>query len=218
VRILHRLFPIVAFALLAHSRALAAQGPARVEVALARSVNGLQGAPMVRSVNLLTDGDLREMLHSGFPARLHYRLELWGASGFFDDLKRQTQWDVIVRYNPLKRRYTATRIEGDKITALGSFDKLDAIQELLSHPTQPTFVLPDGHDKYYYNLVLDVQMLSVSDLDEVERWLKGDLGPAVHGEKNPGTAIGQGAKTLITKLLGGQEKHYEARSKVFRPR
>lgn len=218
MRTLRRLLPIALLALLAHSRGLAAQGPARVEVALARSVNGLQGAPMVRSVNLLTDGDIREMLHSGFPARLHYRLELWGASGFFDDLKRQTQWDVIVRYNPLKRRYTATRIEGDRITALGSFDKLDAIQELLSHPTQPTFVLPDGHDKYYYNLVLDVQMLSVSDLDEVERWLKGDLGPAVHGEKNPGTAIGQGAKTLITKLLGGQEKHYEARSKVFRPR
>jgi hypothetical protein len=61
-------------------------------------------------------------------------------------------------------------------------------------------------------------MLSVSDLDEVERWLKGDLGPAVHGEKSPGSALGQGAKTLITKLLGGQDKHYVARSKVFRPR
>jgi hypothetical protein len=218
VRTLRRLLPIVVLAVLALVRGLAAQGPSHVEVDLATSVNGQRGAPMVRSVNLLNDGDVREMLHSGFPARLHYRLELWGASGFFDDLKRQAQWDVIVRYNPLKRRYTATRIEGDKITALGSFDKLDAIQELLSHPTQPLFLLPDGHDKYYYNLVLDVQMLSVSDLDEVERWLKGDLGPAVHGEKNPGTAIGQGAKTLITKLLGGQEKHYEARSKVFRPR
>ena len=173
---------------------------------------------MVRSMHLLTDGNTREMLHSGFPARLHYRLELWNANGFFDDLKRQVEWDVIVRYNPLKRRYTATRIEGDRITALGSFDKLDPIEELLSQPAQPAFAVPDGHDKYYYNLVLDVQMLSVSDLDEVERWLKGDLGPAVHGEKNPGTAIGQGAKTLITKLLGGQEKHYEARSKVFRPR
>ena len=158
------------------------------------------------------------MLHSGFPARLHYRLELWGAAGFFDDLKRQIEWDVIVRYNPLKRRYTATRIEGEKVTALGSFDSLDPIEAVLSQATQPAFAAPDGHDKLYYNLVLDVQMLSVSDLDEVERWLKGDLGPAVRGEKNPGTAIGQGAKTLITKLLGGQEKHYEARTKIFRPR
>jgi hypothetical protein len=157
-------------------------------------------------------------MHSGFPARLHYRLELWGAAGFFDDLKRQIEWDVIVRYNPLKRRYTATRIEGDRITALGSFDSLDPVEELLSHATQPALAVPEGHDKYYYNLALDVQMLSVSDLDEVERWLKGDLGPAVHGEKSPGTAIGQSAKSLVTKLLGGQVKHYEARSKVFRPR
>jgi hypothetical protein len=194
-----------------------AQAP-RVEVSLTTAVGGQRGAPLVRSLHIFADHDIREMMHSGFPARLHYRLELWGAAGFFDDLKRQIEWDVIVRYNPLKRRYTATRIEGDRITALGSFDSLDPVEELLSHATQPALAVPEGHDKYYYNLALDVQMLSVSDLDEVERWLKGDLGPAVHGEKSPGTAIGQSAKSLVTKLLGGQVKHYEARSKVFRPR
>ena len=196
----------------------AAQGPAHVEVDIVNAMAGQRGAPMVRSIQIFSDHDIREMLHSGFPARLHYRLELWGAAGFFDDLKRQLEWDVIVRYNPLKRRYTATRIEGEHVTALGSFDGLDPIEAVLSQATQPALAVPDGRDKYYYNLVLDVQMLTVSDLDEVERWLKGDLGPAVHGQKNPGTAIGQGAKILITKLLGGEEKHYEARSKVFRPR
>jgi hypothetical protein len=217
VRTLLRTLAVAIVAALPLARA-EAQGPARVEVDLVNAVSGQRGAPAVKSVHIFSDHDIREMLHSGFPARLHYRLELWGASGFFDDLKRQLEWDVIVRYNPLKRRYTATRIEGEKITALGSFDGLDPIEAVLSQATQPALAAPDGHDKYYYNLVLDVQMLSVSDLDEVERWLKGDLGPAVHGEKSPGTALGQGAKTLITKLLGGQEKHYEARSKVFRPR
>jgi hypothetical protein len=197
---------------------VAAQGPSRVEVSLTNAVGGLRGSPLVRSMNIFSDREIREMLHSGFPARLHYRLELWGAAGFFDDLKKQIEWDVIVRYNPLKRRYTVTRIEGERITALGSFDNLDPVEELLSHPTQPALAVPDTHDKYYYNLVLDVQMLSVSDLDEVERWLKGDLGPAVRGAKGPGTALGEGARTLITKLLGGQVKHYEARSKQFRPR
>jgi hypothetical protein len=195
-----------------------AQGPAHVEVSIVNAVSGQRGAPMVRSVRIFADNEIREMMHSGFPARLHYRLELWSAEGFFDNLKRQVEWDVIVRYNPLKRRYSAIRIEGDRITALGSFDNLDPVEKILSQSTQPPFAAPDGHDKYYYNLVLDVQMLSVTDLDEVERWLKGDLGPAAHGEKNPATAIGQGAKTLITKLLGGHEKHYEARSKMFRPR
>ena len=212
-----RLLLLVALTALPLARG-AAQERSRVEVSLTTAVGGQQGAPLVRSVNILTDHDIREMMHSGFPARLHYRLELWGASGFFDDLKRQTEWDVIVRYNPLKRRYTATRIEGERVTALGSFDNLKPVEELLSHETQPGIAVPDGSDKYYYNLALDVQMLSVSDLDEVERWLKGDLGPAVRGAKSPGTAIGEGAKTLVTKLLGGQVKHFEARSKVFRPR
>lgn len=217
MRTLPRTLLVIALAALPLTRG-AAQAPSHVEVSITNTVSGQRGAPLVRSVHIFADRDIREMMHSGFPARLHYRLELWGAGGFFDNLKRQVEWDVIVRYNPLKRRYTATRIEGDRVTALGSFDNLDPIEDVLSHPTQPTLAVPDGHDKYYYNLVLDVQMLSVSDLDEVERWLKGDLGPAAHGEKNPATAIGQGAKTLITKLLGGQEKHYEARSKVFRPR
>lgn len=217
MRTLLRALLIFALTALPLSRA-AAQGPTRVEVSLTTALGGQRGAPLVRSMHIFSDRDVREMLHSGFPARLHYRLELWGAAGIFDDLKRQIEWDVIVRYNPLKRRYTVTRIEGDQITALGSFDSLDPVEELLSHPTQPAIAVPDGHDKYYYNLVLDVQMLSVSDLDEVERWLKGDVGPAVRGQKSPGTALGEGAKTFITKLLGGQDKHYEARSKIFRPR
>ncbi|MEP7065777.1 MAG: hypothetical protein ABI889_07075 [Gemmatimonadota bacterium] len=217
MRILLRALLVTTLAVLPFSRA-SAQERSRVEVSLASGDGTQRGAPLVRSVRIFADRELREMLHSGFPARLHYRLELWGATGFFDDLKRQVEWDVIVRYNPLKRRYTATRIERDRVTALGSFDNLDPVEELLSHATQASLAAPEGHDKYYYNLVLDVQMLSVSDLDEVERWLKGDLAPAVHGEKNPGTALGQGAKTFITKLLGGQDKHYEARSKVFRPR
>jgi hypothetical protein len=217
VRALFRAFVAIALIAVPLARG-AAQAPSHVEVGLTNTVGGLRGAPLVRSVHIFADREIREMMHSGFPARLHYRLELWSAEGFFDNLKRQVEWDVIVRYNPLKRRYTATRIEGDRVTALGSFDNLDPVEEILSHATQPTLAVPEGHDKYYYNLVLDVQMLSVSDLDEVQRWLKGDLGPAAHGEKNPATAIGEGAKTLITKLLGGQEKHYEARSKVFRPR
>jgi hypothetical protein len=216
VRALFRALLVVALTALPLARGVA-QAP-RVEVSLTTAIGGQRGAPLVRSLHIFADHDIREMMHSGFPARLHYRLELWGAAGFFDDLKRQIEWDVIVRYNPLKRRYTATRIEGDRVTALGSFDSLDPVEELLSHATQPALAVPEGHDKYYYNLALDVQMLSVSDLDEVERWLKGDIAPAVHGEKSPGTAIGQSAKSLVTKLLGGQIKHYEARSKVFRPR
>ena len=69
----------------------------------------------------------------------------------------------------------------------------------------------------YYNLLLDVEVLSLTDLDEVQRWLRGELKPAVSGKKNPGTAIGRGVRTLVVRLLGGEKRHYEARTGTFRP-
>ena len=59
-------------------------------------------------------------------------------------------------------------------------------------------------------------MLSVNDLDEVERWLRGELRPAVRGERNPGTAITRGLRSLVVGILGGENRHYEARSRTFR--
>ena len=44
--------------------------------------------------------ELRELLLHGFPAALHFRLELWRVGGMFDDIESATQWDVLVRYEP----------------------------------------------------------------------------------------------------------------------
>jgi len=56
----------------------------------------------------------------------------------------------------------------------------------------------------------------MSDLDEVERWLSGELRPAVRGKRNPGTALGRGLSTLATRLLGGEKRRYEQRTETFR--
>ncbi|HEY9514967.1 MAG TPA: hypothetical protein VIQ74_04735 [Gemmatimonadaceae bacterium] len=196
---------------------LAAQRNARLEVALDRAPGSTRHAPAVRAVNVLADRQLDELLHSGFPARLHYKLELWSAEGVFDALKSQAEWDVIVRYNPLERRYAATRIVQDHVTSLGSYSQFDSVRRAVERPFRPAIRLPSGSDRHYYIAALDVEMLSVNDIDEVERWLRGELSPAVRGEHNPGTALGRGAKTLVIRLLGGRSRHYEARSRVFRP-
>lgn len=208
------------------STPLAAQRGARLEVALpppAAATGGAKGAaaplpyvPEVRAIGVLDDRSLRDLLHSGFPARLHFRLELWSSGGLFDDLRRQSEWDVIVRYDPLERRYTATRVEGDRATSLGSYDSLGGVEQALARPFQPAVDPPAEHDRSYYICTLDVEMLSVNDLNEVERWLRGELSPAVRGERNPGTALGRGVKTLITRVLGGETRHYEARTGTFR--
>ena len=61
-------------------------------------------------------------------------------------------------------------------------------------------------------------MLSLSDLDEVERWLRGELRPAVQWKRNPAGVIGRGLRTLFVRMLGAERRHYEVRSKAFRAR
>ena len=47
--------------------------------------------------------------------------------------------------------------------------------------------------------------------------LGGDADSAMKGKENAGTALGHGANTLVTRLLGGQTRTYHARSALFRP-
>ena len=59
-------------------------------------------------------------------------------------------------------------------------------------------------------------MLSLTDLDEVERWLRGDLQPGLTGKANPGTIITRGLRTVAAKLLGSESREYEASTPMFR--
>ncbi len=171
--------------------------------------------PTVRAMAMLTEKRTQDLLESGFPARLHHRLEVWSAGGWFNNLEAHVEWDVIVRYSPLDKKYTAARIEGARVVTLGSFSNMQAVEVALARAYQPLMRPPTKRDRYYYNLLVDVEMISVSDLDEVERWLRGELRPAVQGKKNPGTVITRGVRELVVQLLGGEHRHYEARTGKF---
>ncbi len=173
--------------------------------------------PGVSSSGLLADGSMRDLLSNGFPARLHYRLERWVAGRWFDDLKAAFDWDVILKYDVLGKKYQVVRVVNKKVELLGEFPNVDDAESAAEGPYRPAISLPKKGQRGYYNLLLDVETLSLSDLDEVERWLRGELKPAVSGKKNPGTALGRGVRTLVVRLLGGEKRHYEARTGTFRP-
>jgi hypothetical protein len=173
-------------------------------------------APAIRSVGLLTDGRTRDLLHHGFPARMHYKLELWSTAGWFDAMLQRREWDVIVRFVPLDRRYIVSRIEGETVTTLGSFDELSEVQALLDRPYRPPMRAAPPRERVYYNAELDVEMMSVNDLDELERWLRGEFRPVARGERNPGTAVTRGVRSLVVRLLGSENRKYRARSVTFR--
>jgi hypothetical protein len=194
-----------------------AQRRARVEVLPPPQNAWADDAPLVSSAGLLADASMRDLLANGFPARLHYRLERWVNGRWFDDLKAASEWDVILKYEVLGKKYQVARVVNKKAQSLGDFATLEDAAQVLEAPYKTTISLPKKGQRGYYNLLLDVETLSLSDLDEVERWLRGELKPAVRGERNPGTALGRGVRTLVVRLLGGEKRHYEARTGTFRP-
>jgi hypothetical protein len=195
---------------------LGAQKKVRVEVLPPPQNAWADDEPLVSSAGLLADASMRDLLANGFPARLHYRLERWVGGRWFDDLKAASEWDVILKYEVLGKKYQVVRVVNKKAESLGDFATLEEASTAVEAPYQTTIALPKKGQRGYYNLLLDVEMLSLSDLDEVERWLRGELKPAVSGKKNPGTALGRGVRTLVVRLLGGEKRHYEARTGTFR--
>jgi hypothetical protein len=173
--------------------------------------------PLVRSRGMLTDDRTRELLQSGFPARLHYRVELWRSGRFFDALQRTAEWDVIVRFRGVEQTFEVVQVIGDRSLSLGEFQYLQDAEAAVSRPLRVPLQAPREDRRFYYRATLNVQAMSVSDLDEVERWLQGELQPAVRGERNPGTALTRGIRTLATRLLGGERREYATRSASFRP-
>jgi hypothetical protein len=88
----------------------------------------------------------------------------------------------------------------------------------VERPFRPTIRAAANRSTQYYNVILTLEMVSVGDLDELQRWVNGDLRPAVRGQRNPGTALSRGARTLLSRLLGGERRTLESRSRTFRVR
>jgi len=191
-------------------------GGQRIDITLPAQGALLREGPTLRGSGLLADAQLRDLVRNGFPARFSFRVELWSAGGFFNSLEASTNWDVIVRYDPLEKVYEVVRIAGNQAVALGRFADVDGAGEAVGRPVRVPLNAP-SRSRYYYAATLDVEVLSLSDLDELERWLRGELRPAVSGRKNPGTALTRGVRTLVVRLLGGTKRHFEAKTGTFRP-
>jgi hypothetical protein len=168
-------------------------------------------APVVTTTSLFGDPDMRDLVRSGFPASLRFRLELWRAGGLFNDLEGQRDWELIIQYDPSGQRYRVAQRQqgGGRLEEVGSFATLSTAEAMLERPVRVTLVPEREGVRYYYQLVVNVEALSVSDMDQLERWLRGARsGTAV-------AALGSGVRTLMLRMLGGEKRHYEKRSPTF---
>ncbi len=185
----------------------------RVILAADSTLSGSR-SPIVRSENMLA-GNSRWLsaLRSGLPVRLHYRVEVWRSRGaWFDTFERQAEWDVLVRHEPLLDQYTMLTIFGSRVQER-RYATLDALTAALAFAYQIN-VSPAERGNYYYSATLEVSTLSDSDLDELERFLEGDLGEA-SGEGGLGDALGRGATRFLLRLAGLPSLRLEARTGRF---
>jgi hypothetical protein len=189
----------------------------RLDVGLSQDSTQLGArTPIVRTYNLLADTPWLSMLRSGFPVRLHYRLEIWRSrSGWFDDLVRAEEWDVVARQDPLLDQYTVTRLVG-RNRVENRYATAGALAAVLGLPYRIK-VAPGEAGTYYYVGTLEVTTLSDSDLDELQRFFKGELQPTAD-TLNSGTTVSRGARRLMLRLAGLPTLKLTGRSDRFEVR
>lgn len=190
----------------------AAGRPPATAQAPALSVTLQSRIPEVRTSNLLADGKYVGLMRSGFPLRLHYRLELWRVrANWFDQFIRDVQWDAVARHDPLTDEFMLIRPDGS-VTRYASEEEVGRALEILYRVPLGT----SGSGRFYFSCRLDVTTLNDTDLAELERWLRGEAGSAVGGDRSVGEALARGLRRVLVRIAGLPRLTLEARSPSFR--
>jgi hypothetical protein len=173
------------------------------------AVNPETGALEVDLGTVLEDRSLRGALHSGLPVRIEVRVELW-KDGFFDQQEQGGVWRASVIHDVVTQTYEFAVGNRDPV-ALSS---LEAVGRLL----QSAFDLevgPTNSGRYYYLAEVQMETLSLSDLEELRRWLQGDLGAVVRGDRPPETAVTRGLRRIMVRALGLPARRERLRTATF---
>lgn len=167
---------------------------------------------VVRLGDALAHHEFEEAVRSGLPLRMRYRVELW-KDAFIDEAIGAEEWTTVLTFDPLSELYIVrTRTASASARAFTDYRAARAAIEAAT----TTALRPGGKGRYYYTGVVDIETLSLSDLDELERWLKGELQPAVSGDRSIPGALGKGARRLLMRVLALPERRFETRSERFR--
>lgn len=171
----------------------------------------------VQPVALLSDSALIRPLLSGLPLRFYFQLELWHDRFLADGLVAQSTWSVILFQEPLSGEFNLTRswdAEHDEW-----FATIAAAAQALERVYLSPLPGPEPNTgNYYYEARLQVEVLSLGDLDELQHWLRGEVaGDESDAGGSAARALGRGLKRLFIRLIGLSARKYEARTELFRP-
>ena len=167
--------------------------------------------PVLRLGGLLDDRDLEEAARSGLPLRIRVRVELW-RDRLFDELRATESWTAVIIYEPRERQFQVRWRGAPADRRYPNYRSARAALE----GSYALAIRPSRSGTFYYTGNIEIETLSLSDLGELERWLEGELGPAVAGDKSVPGAVGEGAKRVLIRILGMPARKTEIRSEKFR--
>lgn len=172
-------------------------------------LEGSAGGVRVELGPFLDEGSIGRSLESGLPVRIRLVTELW-RDRLLDSQEGRHEWRAAVRYDPLVESYRVETEDGEVFSAASPGEAAAMLNEALSIPLGPR-----TPGRYYYLARLELETLSQSDLEELRRWLQGDLAPAISGEEDVGGALGRGVRRLLLRVLGLPAERFEARTPRF---
>lgn len=168
------------------------------------------GGVEVRLGGVLDGRGFRDALESGLPLRLHLITELW-RDRFLDAQEGRHEWRATIRFDPLSELYRVESGEGPVGTASDLPGTMRLLQEHLEVPLRP-----GRPGRFYYLARLEIETLSLSDLEELRRWLQGDadrVGGDEEGEV--GGFLVRGLRRLFVRTLALPVRQFEARTPRF---
>jgi hypothetical protein len=188
----------------------AAPAPAQSRAPLAVSVGGasVRWRPAVRMQGVFRDRALNDALQNGLPLRFHLRVELWLKAEPFDQLVGVQEMSRALLRAPLGEGYTV-----DDGRVQRRYSTLTSAQTALQGALAPTLG-PRTGGRHYYLVRLNVETLSLDELDDLRRWLRGEAGPPEPGRQPRG--VERGVRRIFVRLLGLPSRRYETRTPIFR--
>ena len=169
------------------------------------------GEAVVDIVDLFSDAPLVEAVLSGLPLRIRVRVQLW-KDGFFDNQKGQHEWRASILFDPFTRRFRVQSSErtGAEVEVNTLEEARAALELTLNIPIRPR-----ESGRYYYIAAVEMETLSLSDLEELQRWLQGELAPVVAGDRDVEGALATGVRRVLVRMLGLPARRFQVQSPTF---
>lgn len=199
-----------------------AQGFAQKQAVFIDSIRFVNGDFSVDfHVDELFDEAVTDGLERGFTVGITYQIELWKVrNNWFDQLLTRQVLQYKTGYNKFDRRYFWRSESGEfgpESLVSSSFEKIKqkcSVHKGIVLAEKDEF---DVKDRYYVVITGILEPLSVENMDEMRKWLGGEvtgLELKENPEDSPKKLTGR-FLTFIKNITGFGDRHYAGRSGDF---